>query len=90
MFLGLCYVFIAETFIEFAAVGIGVHHAGVSFDDRRVTEQLYLKKVLRILVATSVRNYIFCQLPNSFMIFFQTLAVGVNLRKFKGYFKAEC
>ncbi|KIM49392.1 hypothetical protein M413DRAFT_107246 [Hebeloma cylindrosporum] len=38
---------------EFAAVGIGVHHAGVSIDDRRATEQLYLKKVLRILVATS-------------------------------------
>jgi ATP-dependent DNA helicase HFM1/MER3 len=42
-----------------------VHHAGVSIDDRRATEQLYLKKVLRILIATTVRNYIFYQLPES-------------------------
>ncbi|CAA7271574.1 unnamed protein product [Cyclocybe aegerita] len=38
---------------ELAAVGIGVHHAGLTLDDRRSTEQLYLKKVLRVLVATS-------------------------------------
>lgn len=40
--------------VEFATIGIGVHHAGLSMDDRRATEQLFLKKVLRILVATSV------------------------------------
>ncbi|KAF8911062.1 Sec63 Brl domain-containing protein [Gymnopilus junonius] len=38
---------------EFAFAGIGVHHAGISIDDRRATEQLYLKKLLRVLVATS-------------------------------------
>jgi len=44
-------------FLEFAAIGIGVHHAGLSMDDRRATEQLYLNKVLRILVATSVCEF---------------------------------
>jgi ATP-dependent DNA helicase HFM1/MER3 len=43
-----------QLLIEFATIGIGVHHAGLSMDDRRATEQLFLKKVLRILVATSV------------------------------------
>ncbi|KAF9482801.1 P-loop containing nucleoside triphosphate hydrolase protein [Pholiota conissans] len=38
---------------EMANVGIGVHHAGLIMDDRRNTEQLYLKGVLRVLVATS-------------------------------------
>ncbi|KAF8965195.1 P-loop containing nucleoside triphosphate hydrolase protein [Flammula alnicola] len=38
---------------EFASYGIGVHHAGLSMEDRRATEQLYLNKILRILVATS-------------------------------------
>ncbi|GLB34810.1 putative sec63 Brl domain containing protein [Lyophyllum shimeji] len=39
--------------LEFASFGIGVHHAGLSLDDRRTTEDLYLKGVLRIVVATS-------------------------------------
>ena len=43
--------------VEFASAGIGVHHAGLTLDDRRTTEQLYLSKVLRILVATSVRVF---------------------------------
>ncbi len=43
-----------QLLIEFATIGIGAHHAGLSMDDRRATEQLFLKKVLRILVATSV------------------------------------
>ncbi|KAJ8087976.1 ATP-dependent DNA helicase MER3 [Marasmius tenuissimus] len=38
---------------ELAAYGIGVHHAGLTLDDRRAMEELYLKKVLRIMVATS-------------------------------------
>ncbi|KAL0946540.1 hypothetical protein HGRIS_012747 [Hohenbuehelia grisea] len=38
---------------ELAAAGIGVHHAGLSMDDRRTTEDLYLKKVLRVVVCTS-------------------------------------
>ena len=61
MLLGLFYVLFAETVTEFASIGIGVHHAGVSIEDRRATEQLYLKKVLRVLVATSVRNHFFRQ-----------------------------
>ena len=66
-----------------AAFGIGVHHAGLSMDDRRATEDLYLKKVIRVLVATSVRSEITLSL--TFIIidnFFKTLAVGVNLRMF--------
>lgn len=39
---------------ELAAAGVGVHHAGLHFDDRRATEDLYLKKILRVVVATSV------------------------------------
>jgi len=42
-------------YIEFASVGIGVHHAGLTLDDRQEIERLYLGKVLRILIATSVR-----------------------------------
>lgn len=37
-----------------AALGIGVHHAGLTLDDRRVTEDLFLKKIIRVVVATSV------------------------------------
>ncbi|KAG2147242.1 Sec63 Brl domain-containing protein [Suillus cothurnatus] len=36
-----------------AALGIGVHHAGLTIDDRRTIEDLYLRKVLRVLLATS-------------------------------------
>ncbi|KAF8228506.1 P-loop containing nucleoside triphosphate hydrolase protein [Tricholoma matsutake] len=38
---------------EFASFGIGVHHAGLTLEDRRATEDLYLRKILRIIVATS-------------------------------------
>ncbi|KAF8163444.1 P-loop containing nucleoside triphosphate hydrolase protein [Crassisporium funariophilum] len=38
---------------DLAAFGIGVHHAGLSMDDRRATENLYLKLIIRVLVATS-------------------------------------
>lgn len=38
---------------KLAACGIGIHHAGMSMDDRRATEDLYLRKLLRILFATS-------------------------------------
>jgi len=40
---------------DFAQYGIGVHHAGLTLEDRRATEALYLKKILRIVIATSVR-----------------------------------
>jgi hypothetical protein len=43
--------------LELATFGIGVHHAGLSMDDRRATEDLYLAKVIRVLVATSVRSH---------------------------------
>ncbi|KAI9571366.1 DEAD-domain-containing protein [Boletus coccyginus] len=36
-----------------ALVGIAVHHAGLSTDDRRAVEELFLRKALRVLVATS-------------------------------------
>ena len=41
--------------IELAVLGIGVHHAGLTTDDRRAIEDLYLKGSLRVVVATSVR-----------------------------------
>ncbi|KAF8077800.1 Sec63 Brl domain-containing protein [Lyophyllum atratum] len=38
---------------EFASFGVGVHHAGLTLDDRRATEDLYINGVLRIVIATS-------------------------------------
>ncbi|KAF8205795.1 hypothetical protein K438DRAFT_2014648 [Mycena galopus ATCC 62051] len=38
---------------DLAAFGIGVHHAGLTIDDRRAVEDLYLKGFLRVVVATS-------------------------------------
>ncbi|CDO73576.1 hypothetical protein BN946_scf185014.g46 [Trametes cinnabarina] len=38
---------------KLAACGIGVHHAGIVREDRTATEQLYLKKALKVLFATS-------------------------------------
>ncbi|EJD02191.1 P-loop containing nucleoside triphosphate hydrolase protein [Fomitiporia mediterranea MF3/22] len=44
----------AEMFdIELAKSGVGVHHAGLSLDDRRATEELYLDGSLRVVCATS-------------------------------------
>ena len=40
---------------ELAKAGLGVHHAGLSLDDRRSTEELFLGGTLRIICATSVR-----------------------------------
>ncbi|KAH9483965.1 ATP-dependent DNA helicase MER3 [Psilocybe cubensis] len=39
--------------LELASFGIGVHHAGITMDDRRTTEQLFMRRILRILIATS-------------------------------------
>ncbi|KAG0697011.1 DEAD-domain-containing protein [Suillus ampliporus] len=36
-----------------AALGVGVHHAGLTISDRKAVEDLYLRKVLRVLLATS-------------------------------------
>ncbi|KIP12313.1 hypothetical protein PHLGIDRAFT_330001 [Phlebiopsis gigantea 11061_1 CR5-6] len=38
---------------KLAEFGIGVHHAGMTMDDRRTTEELFLQKVLRVITATS-------------------------------------
>jgi ATP-dependent DNA helicase HFM1/MER3 len=40
-------------FPELAVYGIGVHHAGLSLDDRRAVESLFLNKQLKVVVATS-------------------------------------
>lgn len=39
---------------ELVTCGIGFHHAGISFDDRRAVEDLFLRKVIKVIVATSV------------------------------------
>ncbi|TBU35674.1 P-loop containing nucleoside triphosphate hydrolase protein [Dichomitus squalens] len=38
---------------KLASFGIGVHHAGLEKSDRNATEQLYLKRDLKVLFATS-------------------------------------
>ncbi|KAK0484062.1 Sec63 Brl domain-containing protein [Armillaria novae-zelandiae] len=47
------HIFQDKRLAEWASYGIGVHHAGLSLDDRRAVEGLFLKKVLRIVIATS-------------------------------------
>lgn len=42
---------------ELAAWGIGVHHAGLTREDRSATERLYLKKALKVLFATSASRF---------------------------------
>ncbi|KAG9128506.1 Sec63 [Ceratobasidium sp. 392] len=37
----------------FANLGLGVHHAGLSRDDRRAVEELFTKRKLNVIVATS-------------------------------------
>ncbi|KZS90015.1 P-loop containing nucleoside triphosphate hydrolase protein [Sistotremastrum niveocremeum HHB9708] len=39
--------------LDFATNGIGVHHAGLSMEDRRMTETLFLNRTLHVVVATS-------------------------------------
>lgn len=45
--------------VDLASVGIGVHHAGLTLDDRKATETLYLNGILRVIIATSVCLTIF-------------------------------
>ncbi|KAH8826888.1 ATP-dependent DNA helicase MER3 [Flagelloscypha sp. PMI_526] len=40
-------------YVDLASVGIGVHHAGLQLEDRKAVEDLYLRRVLRIVTATS-------------------------------------
>jgi superfamily II RNA helicase len=44
-----------------AAVGVGVHHAGLNQEDRKTIETLFINKVLRVIVATSVSTW--CSVP---------------------------
>ncbi|KAH7923546.1 P-loop containing nucleoside triphosphate hydrolase protein, partial [Leucogyrophana mollusca] len=36
-----------------AAVGIGVHHAGLNLSDKKLVEELFMKKTISVLLATS-------------------------------------
>ncbi|KAJ3837994.1 P-loop containing nucleoside triphosphate hydrolase protein [Lentinula raphanica] len=38
---------------EYATLGIGVHHAGLTPSDRRTIEELFLSKILRVVIATT-------------------------------------
>ena len=40
--------------VGLAAVGIGAHHAGLELSDKRLVEELFINRVLRVVVATSV------------------------------------
>ncbi|KAJ7481219.1 inner membrane protein import complex subunit Tim54-domain-containing protein [Mycena galericulata] len=72
------HIFHEKNLTNLAAFGIGVHHAGLTIDDRRAVEDLYLKGLLRV-----VGRYFsaFCLIGpfSSCNNLFQTLAVGVNL-----------
>ncbi|KAH6918431.1 Sec63 Brl domain-containing protein [Coprinopsis sp. MPI-PUGE-AT-0042] len=46
-------VFHDKRLAEFASAGIGAHHAGLTMEDRRATEQLYIQKQIKVLVTTS-------------------------------------
>ncbi|KAG7448168.1 P-loop containing nucleoside triphosphate hydrolase protein [Guyanagaster necrorhizus] len=47
------HLFEDKRLAEWSSYGIGAHHAGLSLDDRRAVESLFLKGVLRIVIATS-------------------------------------
>ncbi|KAH9180405.1 P-loop containing nucleoside triphosphate hydrolase protein [Lactarius sanguifluus] len=38
---------------ELAAAGIGAHHAGLELSDKRLVEELFTNRILRVIVATS-------------------------------------
>ena len=40
--------------LELAGLGIGVHHAGLTMEDRKTVEDMFIKGLLRIVIATSV------------------------------------
>jgi replicative superfamily II helicase len=40
--------------VGLAAAGIGAHHAGLELSDKRLVEELFMSRVLRVVVATSV------------------------------------
>ena len=45
-----------EPFAELVAAGLGVHHAGLSLEDRRTIEDLFLDGSIRVVCATSVSD----------------------------------
>lgn len=51
-----------DNVIALASVGIAIHHAGLNTDDRKAVEELYLRKALRVLVATSVWDFFYSHL----------------------------
>ncbi|KAH9005003.1 P-loop containing nucleoside triphosphate hydrolase protein [Lactarius hatsudake] len=40
-------------YVELAAAGIGAHHAGLELSDKRLVEELFTNRILRVIVATS-------------------------------------
>ncbi|KAF9052836.1 hypothetical protein BJ165DRAFT_1339967 [Panaeolus papilionaceus] len=50
---GLSQSFSDKRLNELARAGLGVHHAGLPIEDRKMTESLFSKKHIRVLVATS-------------------------------------
>ena len=44
---------IAEQILVLAHAGIGIHHAGLTLEDRQLTEHLFLQGTLKCLFATS-------------------------------------
>ncbi|KAH9966525.1 P-loop containing nucleoside triphosphate hydrolase protein [Russula dissimulans] len=41
------------TLLKLAAGGIGAHHAGLELSDKRLVEELFMNRILRVVVATS-------------------------------------
>ncbi|GJJ12340.1 hypothetical protein Clacol_006581 [Clathrus columnatus] len=46
-------LFVDQKLQTLALYGIGVHHAGLGLEDRRLVEKLFLEKVIQVVVATS-------------------------------------
>lgn len=41
------------TYAELARAGVGYHHAGLAFNDRKMTEKLFLDNKLQVICTTS-------------------------------------
>lgn len=46
-----------DSILELATHGIGIHHAGLGIEDRKLVEDLFLGGIIRVLIATSVSRY---------------------------------
>lgn len=49
-------LFTTDRATELATCGIGIHHAGMTLDDRRITEEFFLQKRFKVILSTSVRE----------------------------------